>query len=212
MSASGCFEPASPAVRKLSISPRTISMEHIDASAKIPRAKKLPFTALLLLAIQNLSSVTLQHGVHSSSAGTARFNPLAGILLVESAKLTISSALFYICHGYPPVRDSRKPTDIPASRRLGYLTITRDTALPALLYTLATILQSMGAYYLDLIPYLALSQLKVILAPLFASLILKQRYSVKGWLCVLSMTAGIILCQISTASNPNVPSSKIPAV
>lgn len=78
------------------------------------------------------------------------------------------------------------------------LSPSSDTTLSALLFTAATILQSVGAYYLDLIPYLVLSQLKIILTPLFASVILNQRYAPKNWLFIAMMMLGIVLTQLGS--------------
>ncbi|KAL2845863.1 nucleotide-sugar transporter-domain-containing protein [Aspergillus pseudoustus] len=138
----------------------------------------------------------LQHKAQSRAATDGGYNPITGILLVEAAKLTIS-AISHLCVS----RNSDGQVTAPNT-----LIMQRDAALPAIFFTMATILQSSGAYYLDLVPYLALSQLKVILAPLFARVILKHRYPVWSWLYVFLMALGIILSQLGTTrSEPSSP-------
>ncbi|KAL4820378.1 nucleotide-sugar transporter-domain-containing protein [Aspergillus spinulosporus] len=159
------------------------------------KAEWLPLTALVLLALQNFSSVTeiskLQHYVQSRPANGERFNPLVGIVVVEILKLTICIVLLLYGISVGSVQDTvftRRP-------------IHWDAAWPALLYTLATVLQSAGAYNLDLVAYLALSQIKIILAPLFTTIVFKKQYPLRGWLYVFMMMLGIILCQTSAPEN-----------
>lgn len=77
---------------------------------------------------------------------------------------------------------------------------SKDATVSALLFTVATILQSAGAHYLDLIPYLVLSQLKTLLTPLFARLMLNQRYPLKNWVFIAMMALGIVLAQLGSGS------------
>ncbi|KKK19061.1 hypothetical protein ARAM_006078 [Aspergillus rambellii] len=141
-----------------------------------------------------MASVTLQHKVQSRPAETKeRFEPLTGIILVEILKFILSAIYVLYSLSLYPKAETPSPT---------FFTAHKDAAVPALLYTIATILQSVGAYYLDLVPYLVLSQLKVIMAPLFARTILNQRYPLKNWLYVAMMALGIVLAQLgSTAGN-----------
>lgn len=80
------------------------------------------------------------------------------------------------------------------------LSPSSDATVSALLFTAATILQSVGAHYLDLIPYLVLSQLKILLTPLFARVILNQRYAPKNWLFIAMMALGIVLTELGSGS------------
>ena len=77
---------------------------------------------------------------------------------------------------------------------------SKDAAIAALLYTTATILQSLGARNLDRLTYLVLSQLKIVVTPLFARFILNQRYPLKSWLYISMMAVGIILVQLGSSS------------
>ena len=81
------------------------------------------------------------------------------------------------------------------------LNVSSDATAAALFFTAATILQSIGAHYLDLIPYLVLSQLKTIVTPLFARIILHQRYPLRNWLFIAMMVLGIVLAQLGSGSD-----------
>jgi Nucleotide-sugar transporter. len=98
----------------------------------------------------------------------------------------------------------RLDTDTAPSLREGLratlFSPSSDATVSALLFTAATILQSVGAHSLDLIPYLVLSQLKTILTPLFARVILNQRYAPKNWLFIAMMALGIVLTQLGSGS------------
>lgn len=81
------------------------------------------------------------------------------------------------------------------------LNASNDTTVSAVLFTVATVLQSMGAYYLDLVPYLVLSQLKTLVTPVFARIILNQRYPLKNWIFIALMSLGIVLAQLGSGSD-----------
>ncbi|KAJ5922874.1 Nucleotide-sugar transporter [Penicillium verrucosum] len=120
------------------------------------------YIALLLLGLQNMTSIILQHKVQSQPATDhGRFEPLSGIIMIEIFKFTLST----ICVMWS---DTGVHPSLRESLRGILLSPSSDATVSALLFTAATILQSVGAYYLDLIPYLVLSQLKTILTPLFA--------------------------------------------
>jgi UDP-sugar transporter A1/2/3 len=112
--------------------------------------------------------------------------------LIEISKFAIS--IFYIMRSgtAPSLRKVLRDTLLGASN---------DAAASALLFTVATILQSVGAHYLDLIPYLVLSQLKTLITPLFATFMLNQRYPLKNWLFIAMMALGIVLAQLGSGSN-----------
>ncbi|GES59676.1 nucleotide-sugar transporter [Aspergillus terreus] len=139
---------------------------------------------LLLLVLQNATSIILQHNIRSQSvAENKHFDPLAGILLSELLKLAIS----LLCID----QIVEKPKSLPATLRTNY----EEATLPALLYTAASFTQSIGASSLDLLPYLALSQIKLIFTPLLATFLLNQRFTLQHWASTLIMTAGILLAQ-----------------
>ncbi|GFF23754.1 UDP-galactose transporter [Aspergillus udagawae] len=139
---------------------------------------------LLLLVLQNAASIILQHKIQSrSTSENKRFDPLTGILLSELLKLTIS----LLC--IP--QTAEKPKSLLTTLKTGH----EEAALPALLYTAASFAQSIGASSLDLLPYLALSQTKLILTPLLATVLLNQKLTLQHWTSTLTMTAGIILAQ-----------------
>lgn len=106
---------------------------------------------------------------------------MTGILLSELLKLIIS----LVCI------TQTADTSLYGILKTGH----EEATLPALLYTAASFAQSIGASHLDLLPYLALSQTKIILTPLLATLLLNQKFTPQHWTSTLTMTAGIILAQ-----------------
>ncbi|KOS38486.1 hypothetical protein ACN38_g10692 [Penicillium nordicum] len=153
------------------------------------------YIALLLLGLQNMTSIILQHKVQSQPATDhGRFEPLSGIIMIEISKFTLSTicVMWSDTGAHPSLREGLRGI---------LLSPSSDATVSALLFTAATILQSVGAYYLDLIPYLVLSQLKTILTPLFARVILHQRYAPKNWLFIAMMTLGIVLTQLGSGSD-----------
>lgn len=120
-----------------------------------------------------------------------RFEPLSGIVLIEISKFAISTLCIVQSDTAPSLKNALHDTLLGASK---------DATVSALLFTVATILQSVGAHYLDLIPYLVLSQLKTLLTPLFARFMLNQRYPLKNWVFIAMMALGIVLAQLGSGS------------
>ncbi|RLL93554.1 hypothetical protein CFD26_101569 [Aspergillus turcosus] len=137
--------------------------------------------ALLLLVLQNAASII------SRTTEDARFDPLTGILLSELLKLIIS----LVCVTQTADADPPEHASLLVILKTGH----EEATLPALLYTAASFAQSIGASHLALLPYLALSQTKIILTPLLATLLLNQKFTPQHWTSTLTMTAGIILAQ-----------------
>lgn len=87
------------------------------------------------------------------------------------------------------------------SNFLGHVLAGHDnSAVPAFLYTLSATSQSLGAYNLDILPYLMLSQVKLILTPVFSRVLLKQTLQPHQWLCLVVMTTGLVLVQVGSAA------------
>lgn len=136
----------------------------------------------------------MQHQVQSQPATNHdRFEPLTGIILIEILKFIIST----LCVTRSET-DAHTTLSLRESLRGTLLKPSSDATVAALLFTAATILQSVGAHYLDLIPYLVLSQLKTLLTPLFARVILNQRYPARNWIFIAMMALGIVLTQLGS--------------
>jgi UDP-sugar transporter A1/2/3 len=116
---------------------------------------------------------------------------LTGILLSELLKLTIS----LVCITQTADADPPERKSLYGILKTGH----EEATLPAILYTAASFAQSIGASHLDLLPYLALSQTKIILTPLLATILLHQKFTPQHWTSTLTMTAGIILAQIGAS-------------
>ncbi|EAW13650.1 putative nucleotide-sugar transporter [Aspergillus clavatus NRRL 1] len=148
---------------------------------------------LLLLLLQNTSSITLQHKIQSQTTEDKRFEPLAGIILSELLKLIVS--VLYVVQSHRSSPTTFKST--LSALRNGQ----EEAAIPALLYTAASFAQSIGASYLTLLPYLALSQVKIIITPLLATFLIQQKFTLYHWLFLSMMTAGIVLAQVGAAAD-----------
>ncbi|KAJ8066485.1 hypothetical protein OCU04_005545 [Sclerotinia nivalis] len=156
---------------------------------------------LVLLILQNAASLILQHKLQSSSVDNdARYEPATVIILSEILKLAVSS----ICVGRE-VLHAPAPSTAPSF----FSTIKNGhykASVPAVLYTVAMASQAVGAYRLDIFLYLVLSQIKIIIAPIFATIFLKQAFRPQQWLCLILMTVGMVLAQVGSVS-PAIKSS-----
>ncbi|KAF7733309.1 Nucleotide-sugar transporter [Penicillium ucsense] len=154
--------------------------------------KSWTYMILLMLVVQNMASIILQHSLQSQpSSKPDRYEPLSGIVVIEVAKFIISLLVIVQSETTASIRSVAQGT---------VLNFSNDATAAALLFTAATILQSVGAHYLDLISYLVLSQLKTIVTPLFARIILHQRYPLRNWLFITMMVLGIVLAQLGAGS------------
>lgn len=125
-----------------------------------------------------------------------RYEPLSAIVLSESLKMLIS--LSVAAHGFfsNTEGNAARPSDF-----LNHVLAGHDnSAVPAFLYTLSATSQSLGAYNLDIVPYLMLSQVKLILTPVFSRAFLKQTLQPHQWLCLVVMTTGLVLVQVGCAA------------
>ncbi|KAH8601217.1 nucleotide-sugar transporter-domain-containing protein [Bisporella sp. PMI_857] len=139
----------------------------------------------------------------------SRYEPSSTIVLSEAFKLAISSIWVGV-----ELLLATTPSSSPS-----FLSIVRNghhkATVPAILYTLAMTCQTVGAYNLDLLPYLMLSQLKIIITPIFSALLMKQKFGPDQWLCLAMITTGTVLVQIgsvspravSLATSPNSPNA-----
>ncbi|KXH65526.1 UDP-galactose transporter [Colletotrichum salicis] len=145
-------------------------------------------TAAIILAM-------LQHKVQSRPEDdSVRYEPLSAVVLSEALKLLIS--LGGAAWAFNNNTEDRTAT---TSGFLDYVRSGHDNAaIPAFLYTLSATSQSFGAYHLSILPYLMLSQVKLILTPIFSKALLKQTLHPHQWLCLVIMAAGIVLVQVGS--------------
>lgn len=117
------------------------------------------------------------------------------VILSETLKFLVSTTILALAR--PPTGQERSPGQSLADKlRDGHL----KSAAPALLYTIATTCQSIGARHLEGLPFVVLSQLKLTLTPIFALVILRQALSLWQWACLAVMTSGMVLVQPSPSS------------
>lgn len=124
-----------------------------------------------------------------------QYEPLSAVVLSEGLKMLISLAI--AAHGFFSNNDETslsRPSTFLASVLAGH----DSSAIPAFLYTLSATSQSLGAYNLDILPYLMLSQVKLVLTPVFSRLLLKQILQPFQWICLVVMTTGMVLVQVGS--------------
>ncbi|KAH8758369.1 UDP-galactose transporter [Diaporthe sp. PMI_573] len=148
---------------------------------------------------QNAASILLQHRLQTRQVDdSVQYKPLSAVVLSEGLKMLISLAI--AAHGF--LKSSTESCAEPGpSNFLGHVLAGHDnSAVPAFLYTLSATSQSLGAYNLDILPYLMLSQVKLILTPVFSRVLLKQTLQPHQWLCLVVMTTGLVLVQVGSAA------------
>lgn len=125
-----------------------------------------------------------------------QYEPLSAIVLSEALKMLISVAI--AAHGF---FNNTESTAAHSPSFLSHLLAGHDSsAVPAFLYTLSATSQSIGAYNLDILSYLMLSQVKLILTPVFSRAFLKQTLQPHQWVCLVVLTAGMVLVQVGSAA------------
>ncbi|KAL1876489.1 hypothetical protein Daus18300_002733 [Diaporthe australafricana] len=151
----------------------------------------------LKLMCQNAANVLLQHRLQTRQEDDSlQYEPLSAVVLSEGLKMFISVAGAALGFYHNTPSDSA-----PSSGFLSYMCNGHESAaVPAFLYTLSATSQSIGAYNLDILTYLMLSQAKLILTPVFSKALLKQTLQPHQWLCLLVMATGIVLVQISSTA------------
>lgn len=125
-----------------------------------------------------------------------QYEPLSAIVLSEALKMLISVAI--AAHGF---FNNTESTAAYSPNFLSHILAGHDSsAVPAFLYTLSATSQSLGAYNLDILSYLMLSQVKLILTPVFSRAFLKQALQPHQWLCLVVLTTGMVLVQVGSAA------------
>lgn len=141
----------------------------------------------------------LQHALQGPIApGEKRYDPLTVVILVEVVKLLIWLIAISPTMNWRSSLD-QITTCQPSSFSMGMG--HRHAAVPAMLQVLAKSCQAFGAYYLPLLPFLVLSQIKLLMTPIFASLLLRQNIQSRQWVYMMLMAGGIVLVE-SAAMTP----------
>ncbi|KAM5383759.1 hypothetical protein ACJZ2D_001748 [Fusarium nematophilum] len=143
------------------------------------------------LVVQNAASLVVAHKLQISSSGP-KYEPLTAVVLSEGLKLACSvGTSLYLAAGR-----HRTWTDSLACFRTGH----RHAAVPAVLYTVAASAQAVGAYHLPLLVYLILSQIKLLLTPLFGVVLLRRTLDRRHQLCIGLLAGGMVLLQHVSAN------------
>ncbi|KAI0142142.1 UDP-galactose transporter [Pestalotiopsis sp. NC0098] len=157
------------------------------------RAQPTAVVFIIMLICQNTTNILLQHRIQNrKDDGPIRYEPLSALVLSEALKLLVSFIGFSWFES-----DMESSADFMSSVQDGHT----NAALPAVLYTLSTAGQAVGAYHLDVIPYLMLSQFKLILTPVFSRGLAKQTLRLHQWVSLMLMTIGMIFVQVNSTSS-----------
>ncbi|KAJ0165170.1 UDP-N-acetylglucosamine transporter [Colletotrichum tanaceti] len=106
---------------------------------------------------------------------SVRYEPLSAVILAESLKLFVSlagAALAFLSH-------TAAGTSQSSSSFLVY---------------------SLGAYHLDIMPYLMPSQAKLVLTLLFSKTLRKVTLKPHQWMCLVAMATVMVLVQVASAA------------
>lgn len=143
----------------------------------------------------------LQHKLQTRSINDAvQYEPLSAVVFSEGLKIAVSVASAAYSFFQNTASNSTPPSGF-----LSHICNGHDSsAVPAFLYTLSATSQSLGAYNLDILPYLMLSQVKLILTPVFSRVLLKQTLQPQQWLCLVIMAIGMVLFQLGSAAHPSI--------
>ncbi|KAI9157881.1 UDP-N-acetylglucosamine transporter [Paramyrothecium foliicola] len=151
--------------------------------------------ALVLLVLQNSASLVLLHSLQNGSDGQP-YEPLTVVVLSEILKLFISILLIirtasndavFSAWG-PSLRDARRQAQDGHFR----------SAIPAVLYTISAVCQSVGARNLDPLSFVMLSQAKLMLTPLYRLGMLGRTFGKRQWIFLIVMIAGIVISETGT--------------
>ncbi|KAF6807952.1 UDP-galactose transporter [Colletotrichum musicola] len=134
-------------------------------------------------------------------SGGVQYDPLTVVILSEALKLVVSTTILALAR-FSPLQERGSDKSLADKLRDGHL----KSAAPALLYTIATTCQSIGARHLESLPFVVLSQLKLTLTPIFSLVILRQALTLWQWACLAVMTSGMVLVQPSTTSSDKMSS------
>ncbi|KAF4818468.1 UDP-galactose transporter [Colletotrichum siamense] len=164
-----------------------------------PQTRRDPWaasTSLILLVIQNSLSLILLHKIQQPSLDDqCRYEPLTAVILSETLKLIVCVVVLGFA-GAPQLGTISRIQLATDNLRDGHL----KAAAPAVLYTIAAVLQSLGARNLDGMAFIVLSQLKLILTPIFSVVVLRQSLTLLQWLCLFTIAAGVVLVQTTASS------------
>ncbi|KZL64490.1 nucleotide-sugar transporter [Colletotrichum tofieldiae] len=147
------------------------------------------------------NAACLMNSVGSKDSG---YNPLTAVVFSDVLKLAIS----YIGLLWALPTEGATPPKYAA----GLLSLQKGhhlALIPAILYTVAAVSQATGAHNLSLLPYLMLSQVKLILTPIFGIFFLKQILNPLQWGSLILMTVGVVLVQVGSDTNSLKPSVSV---
>ncbi|KAI9686615.1 MAG: hypothetical protein M1822_003626 [Bathelium mastoideum] len=157
----------------------------------------------MTLTVQNSALILIMHYSRiMPPVGGQRYFTSTAVFLNEVIKLTISltMALYDISSNLPP---SSPATTLFST--LSSAVFTGDSwklAIPAMLYTLQNSLQYLAVSNLEAATFQVTYQLKILTTALFSVLMLGRTLSLRKWLSLVLLAAGVAIVQIPSKNNP----------
>jgi len=186
-------------VRSTPLSLGSLNAMAIDAGRETLGGIPLSYVSLVTLAIQNAVLILVMHysRIMPPVDGHRYFTSTA-VLLNEVLKLTIAS--------YVAFRDTAQnlgpnATASTAARALYNEVFSGDSwklAIPAGLYTFQNTLQYIAVSNLDAATFQVTYQLKILTTAMFSVTMLKRQLSVKKWISLVVLMAGVGVVSIPT--------------
>eukprot|EP01062_Namystynia_karyoxenos_P052644 TRINITY_DN4223_c0_g3_i1.p1 TRINITY_DN4223_c0_g3~~TRINITY_DN4223_c0_g3_i1.p1 ORF type:complete len:400 (+),score=116.68 TRINITY_DN4223_c0_g3_i1:77-1201(+) len=153
----------------------------------------LKLAVAALLTLQNSAMVlTLRY-----AKTTAHFSSLRVVLVSEVVKLLLCCAVLLLKHGGLSQLGAVLRQEVWQDRES-----TLRAAIPAGLYLLQNNLLFYALGHLDAVLYQLTYQGKIITAAMFSVVILGRKLHPYQWVAVLTLTAGVILCQWRPVQSP----------
>ncbi|KAI9846249.1 MAG: hypothetical protein M1837_004238 [Sclerophora amabilis] len=185
-------------VSLVTVSKRCILLQRGRREAVLKMSRQLTLENSILILIMHYSRIMPLVGGH-------RYHTSTAVFLNEVVKLAIclTTALYDISRNLPP--------STPASSLFSALynaSFTADSwklAIPASLYTLQNSLQYIAVSNLDAATFQVTYQLKILTTALFSVALLGRKLSVRKWISLVLLTAGVAIVQIPSPESATLP-------
>jgi len=148
---------------------------------------------LLLLIVQMVGLVLLLRYSRIPNDSNDLYLASTAVLLMEIMKLVICNSVIFMQVGSSPylyVAELKKHI-VNTPREVLKLSV------PSLLYTVQNNLLYLALTNLDASTYQVCYQLKILTTAIFSMIMMKRKFSIKKWLALLMLAAGVSIIQIS---------------
>lgn len=153
----------------------------------------IKYGSLLLLIVQMVGLVLLLRYSRIPNDSNDLYLASTAVLLMEIMKLVICNSVIFMQVGSSPylyVAELKKHI-VNTPREVLKLSV------PSLLYTVQNNLLYLALTNLDASTYQVCYQLKILTTAIFSMIMMKRKFSIKKWLALLMLAAGVSIIQIS---------------